>query len=221
MRAYRRLGGIGYILAFILYVIPLVYVYIVAAILVAIALIMMGRDTDQRLFTITGVLMTLVAMDLAWAIFAMALRIPAGFLMRDALALTSMIAEIASHFRASRIFQNTWFKVAGWLRVIALIIAIPVVTWSVGVGNILRYILAFIPYMAAILAIYIRSWSFIIVAILGIPAVIFSVIAFFTIPEDGRYDERGLLPTTASAISRRSLKGSIKAYIGWIFFRGV
>jgi len=155
-RAYKWVGGIGYVLTFI----P--YVNFVASILVAIAWIMMGRDKDQRLFTVTGILMILVfisSIAFAGAVFAMAPGIlasiptmegapPLGLLKNvlahlkimvalavamAALALATVIAEIAAHFRASRIFQSTWFKVGGWLRVggvIGLIIAMPVAIWS-------------------------------------------------------------------------------------------
>ncbi|RLI38443.1 hypothetical protein DRO64_11675, partial [Candidatus Bathyarchaeota archaeon] len=79
-RAYKWLGGIGYILTFI----P--YVNFVAAILVAIAWIMMGKDTDQKLFTLTGILMILVfvfSIIFVGAIFAMAPGILAGIPMME------------------------------------------------------------------------------------------------------------------------------------------
>lgn len=209
-RAYKWVGGIGYVLTFI----P--YVNFVAAILVAVAWIMMGKDVDQRLFTVTGILMILVfifSIAFAGAIFAMAPGILAGPMMEGApplgllknilahlkivvalvlamaaLAIATVIAEIASHFRASRIFQSTWFKVGGWLRVggvIGLIIAIPVAFWRVFQ---MRGILAgMMPRTAteAVFGILIGMfWPLILVAILGILATIFSAIAFFTIPEE-------------------------------------
>ena len=144
-RAYKWLGGIGYILMLI----P--YVNFIALILIAIAWIMMGRDTEQRLFTVTGILMIIAfAMSIAavGVIFTAipgllpgAARPPTGVppteylkkafafvgplvaigLAMVIIGLASLIAEIASHFRASGIFQNTWFKVGGWLRIATIV----------------------------------------------------------------------------------------------------
>ncbi|RLG03938.1 MAG: hypothetical protein DRN54_02040, partial [Thaumarchaeota archaeon] len=50
-RTYKWLGGIGYILTFI----P--YVNFVSFILIAVAWIMMGRDTREKMFTALGILM--------------------------------------------------------------------------------------------------------------------------------------------------------------------
>ena len=59
-RTYKWLGGIGYILTLI----P--YANLAALILTAIAWIMMGRDTKQTLFTVTGILMIITfAMNIA------------------------------------------------------------------------------------------------------------------------------------------------------------
>ena len=156
-RAYKWLGGIGYILTLI----P--YVNFIALILTAIAWIMMGRDTKQTLFTVTGILMIIAfAMSIAaiGAIFTaipgiipgvmrQPTEIPPPEFLKETLAfagifvaigvaaaavgLASLIAEIASHFRASGIFQNTWFKVGGWLRIatiIVAVIAIPIIIFT-------------------------------------------------------------------------------------------
>ena len=50
-RTYKWLGGIGYILSFV----P--YVNFVSSILVAIAWILMGKDTREKVFTVLGILM--------------------------------------------------------------------------------------------------------------------------------------------------------------------
>ena len=214
-RVYKWLGGIGYILTLI----P--YVNFIALILIAITWIMMGRDTQQRIFTVTGILMIIAfAMSIAvvGAIFATVGAIftaipgaarpptevlPPEFLKKilafagiyvaigvaaAAVGLASLIAEIASHFRASGIFQNTWFKVGGWLRiatVIMVVIAIPVmILTAMSVPGGLKGVL---PSMAAgnIFALFVKMlWPLLIAGILGLLATIFSIVAFFTIPEE-------------------------------------
>jgi len=211
-RAYKWLGGIGYILTLI----P--YVNFIALILIAIAWIMMGRDTEQRLFTVTGILMIIAfAMSIAavGVIFTAipgllpgAARPPTGIppteylkkvfafvgpliaigLAMVVIGLASLIAEIASHFRASGIFQNTWFKVGGWLRIatiIMVVIAIPVmILTAMSIPGALKGVL---PSMAAgnIFALFVKMlWPLLIAGILGLLAMIFSIIAFFTIPEE-------------------------------------
>ena len=207
-RAYKWIGGIGYALSFI----P--YVNLAAAILVAIAWIMMGIDTDQKLFTVTGILMIPVSyfsMIFAGGVFATASRIltdrgpPPRFLesilalpkvviiLASALtataltALAAIIAEIISHFRASRIFQSTWFKVGGWLRVagiIGLIIAVSMAVWSaLQTGGTLAGMMLRTATEAVFGILMGMFWPLILFAILGILATIFSAIAFFTIPE--------------------------------------
>ena len=211
-RAYKWLGGIGYILMLI----P--YVNFIALILVAIAWIMMGRDTKQTLFTTTGILMVIMfAMSIAVAgvFFAMipgfmpgVMQPPAeippmeslrkifaftGILMAIGLAtviigLAELIAEIASHFRASKIFQNTWFKVGGWLRIatiIVAVIAIPIMIFTVMSAP--EMFKGLLPGMMAgnIFILLMRIlWPILIAAILGLLATVFSIIAFFTIPEE-------------------------------------
>jgi len=211
-RAYKWLGGIGYILMLI----P--YVNFIALILIAIAWIMMGRDTKQTLFTVTGILMIIMfAMSIAvvGVLFTMipgfmpgTMRPPAEvppmeFLKKifaftgifvaigltlAIIGLAELIAEIASHFRASKIFQNTWFKVGGWLRIATIImavIAIPIMILTVmSAPEMFRGIL---PSMMVgnIFALIMRIlWPMLIAAILGLLATIFSIIAFFTIPEE-------------------------------------
>ena len=211
-RAYKWLGGIGYILTLI----P--YVNFIALILIAIAWIMMGKDTEQRLFTVTGILMIIAfAMSIAvvGVIFAAipgllpgAARPPTGIppteylrkvfafvgpliaigLAMAVIGLASLIAEIASHFRASGIFQNTWFKVGGWLRIAAIImvvIAIPVmILTAMSIPGALKEVL---PSMAAgnVFALFVKMlWPLLVAGILGLLAMIFSIIAFFTIPEE-------------------------------------
>jgi len=213
-RTYKWLGGIGYILTLI----P--YANLAALILTAIAWIMMGRDTKQTLFTVTGILMIITfAMNIAalGAIFTAIPEIipgvtrhpteipPPEFLKKPlafakifvpigvaaaAVGLASLIAEIASHFRASRIFQNTWFKVGGWLRIatiIVAVIAIPIIIFmamsraetlkGVPPNMMTKNIFTFMLFTGIL-------WPILIALILGLLATVFSIVAFFTIPEE-------------------------------------
>lgn len=212
-RTYKWLGGIGYILQFV----P--YVNAVSSILVAIAWILMGRDTKENIFTVLGILMLVMfALSIgfiAWMILSlMAMGFTVGAMTMPgmmqpgqilgqlwgiiafaiiilALALISFILDIVAHFRAGRIFDNRWFRLAGWMRIgliIALVIAIPLIIFSIisaGPG-----ILSSLPaptqfsFGAILSVLFSILWPLTIVFIVGLLAIIFSIIAFFTIPEE-------------------------------------
>ena len=216
-RAYKWLGGIGYILMLI----PVPYVFLIALILIAIAWIMMGRDTKQTLFTVTGILMVIAfALSIAviGAIFATVGAIftaipgatrpptevpPSEFLKKilafagiyvaivvaaAVIGLASLIAEIASHFRASKIFQSTWFKVGGWLRIatiIMIVIAIPIIIFTaMSIPGALKGTLPSMMAKNIFMLFTSILWPMLIMLILGLLATIFSIVAFFTIPEE-------------------------------------
>ena len=153
-RTYKWLGGIGYILSFI----P--YVNAISLILVAVAWIMMGRDTREKVFTALGILLIILfaaSIIIVLAIFASIFAlIPVGMMAPRAapftglgallgtmiavavvvlaIALAVLFLDVIAHFRAARIFNSRWFKLGGWLRVatiIALVISIPVIAFSV------------------------------------------------------------------------------------------
>ena len=211
-RAYKWLGGIGYILMLI----P--YVNFIALILIAIAWIMMGRDTKQTLFTVTGILMIIAfAMSIAAVgimftaipglipgaaqpptgvppteylkrVFAFVGPLVAIGLAMAVLGLASLIAEIASHFRASKIFQSTWFKVGGWLRIatiIMVVIAIPIIIFTaMSIPGALKGTLPSMMTKNVFMLFTSILWPILIVLILGLLATVFSIVAFFTIPEE-------------------------------------
>jgi hypothetical protein len=66
-RPYRWLGGVGYILGLV----P--YIGLISLIPIAVAWILMGRDTRERIFTILGILMvitySLAIAFAAWLVF--------------------------------------------------------------------------------------------------------------------------------------------------------
>ncbi len=205
-KSYKWVGGIGYLLSFI----P--YVNIVSWIVVAIAWILMGRDTREKLFTATGILMIItfvLGLGFLALIFVMlpglALLMPGamtgrpsfqffknlGHLMAFAvvglilavIAIITVILEIASHFRAGRVFDNTWFKLSGWFRIfsiVAAVISIPLIIISAANLGILAATASGPSIFASILSLF---WPIIIVAIIALLSTIFSIVAFFTIPE--------------------------------------
>ena len=211
-RAYKWLGGIGYILMLI----P--YANLAALILTAIAWIMMGRDTKQTLFTVTGILMIITfAMSIAAVgtiftaipgiipgVMRQPTEIPPPEFLKETLAfagifvaigvaaaavgLASLIAEIASHFRASKIFQSTWFKVGGWLRIatiIMIVIAIPIIIFTaMSIPGALKGVLPSMMAKNVFMLFTSILWPMLIVLILGLLATVFSIVAFFTIPEE-------------------------------------
>ncbi len=211
-RTYKWLGGIGYILSFI----P--YVSVVSSILVAIAWIMMGKDTREKIFTVLGILLIVLfaagialAITMFASIFALlpmgapapgaipftrlgaffGALIAAGVAIL-ALAIAVFVVDIIAHFRAARIFDNKWFKLGGWFRigaVIALAISIPLMAITI-LSMGLQGILSQMPPGGFPLGILFSIlWPLIIVLILSLLATIFSIIAFFTIPEEAPQPE--------------------------------
>ena len=205
-KSYKWVGGIGYLLSFI----P--YVNVIAWIVVAIAWILMGRDTREKIFTATGILM-IIAFALGVSFLALilvmlpslALLMPGSMTGRPPLqsfknlshlmafaimglilagiAIVTAILEIISHFRAGRIFNNTWFKLAGWFRIFSIVaaaISIPLIIMSVANLAVLATTAPGPSVFASILSLF---WPIIIVAIIALLSTIFSIVAFFTIPE--------------------------------------
>jgi len=211
-RTYKWLGGIGYILTFI----P--YVNFVSFILIAVAWIMMGRDTREKMFTALGILMivffaasislVIIAFSFLWTLIPMTMP---GFPMQPGgeiqpimpgpfiwgiliaavillvLSIVIVIIDIIAHLRAGTIFDNKWFKIGGWLRVaviVSLAIAIPLIIISLSSAGILGALGAIRPETMPFHVLLSFLWPVAIVVILSLLATIFSIIAFFTIPEE-------------------------------------
>lgn len=211
-RTYKWLGGIGYILTFI----P--YVNFVSFILIAVAWIMMGRDTREKMFTALGILMivffaasislVIIAFSFLWTLIPMTMP---GFPMQPGgeiqpimpgpfiwgiliaavillvLGIVIVIIDIIAHLRAGTIFDNKWFKIGGWLRVaviVSLAIAIPLIIISLSSAGILGALGAIRPETMPFHVLLSFLWPVAIVVILSLLATIFSIIAFFTIPEE-------------------------------------
>ena len=203
-RSYRIIGGIGYILSLI----P--FVTFVGIILTAIAWIMAGGDTRQGVFKATGILMiiTLIA-SVAMIIIAPfsipflgmgGVRRPAalprlssllGFvgiilaiaIIVSVIAFVTFILELISHFRAASVYENKWFKWGGWLRIIGiilLVIMIPVIFFtapSMITPSLPKAGYGIPAALSGILGLVLIPG---IVILIG---VIFSAVAFFTIPQ--------------------------------------
>lgn len=211
-RTYKWLGGIGYILTFI----P--YVNFVSFILIAVAWIMMGRDTREKMLTALGILMivlfaatistVIIAFSFLWTFMPMMMP---GFPMQPgsemgpmrlgsfiwviliavaillALGIATVILDIIAHFRAGMIFDNKWFRIGGWLRIaviISLAIAIPLIIISLASAGILGALGTIRPGAMPFHILLSFLWPITIVAILSLLATIFSIIGFFTIPEE-------------------------------------
>lgn len=205
-RSYKWIGGIGYILTFI----P--YANFVSSLITSIAWILMGKETREKIFTATGVLMIItfaltigiVALILT-ALPSLTLLIPSQLtgpplqlfqrighiltpiliigLILAGVAIVAAVLEIVSHFKAGKIFNNTWFRLGGWFRIgliIAVVISIPLIVMSA--TNILA-LGAVSPGAAVLGTIFSILWPLIIVVIVGLLSIIFSIVAFFTIPE--------------------------------------
>lgn len=215
-RTYKWLGGIGYILEFV----P--YVSFISSILVAIAWILMGRDTREKIFTVLGVLMLVMFISaiafIIWLFFSFMMvaymavpgaLAPGGMsaaigqilsqissliiagLVIAGLAIAVFILDIIAHLRAGKIFDNKWFKIAGWMRVIliiAVVIAIPLTVFMIlSAGPNLLSKMLMLPefsYGAIVPLLLTIFWPLLIVLIFSLLATIFSIIAFFTIPEE-------------------------------------
>lgn len=206
-RSYKWVGGIGYLLSFI----P--YANYVSSIVVAVAWILMGRDTREKIFTATGILMMItfiLGIGILVSIFLMMPLLISGLMMGETpfgfdglsqlialgilalilivLAIVVVILEIVSHFRAGNMFGNTWFKVGGWLRIITIIsavISIPLIIINI-ISNITALITTvpgFAPGPEVLMSLLSLLWPLIIVGILLLLSIIFSIVAFFTIPE--------------------------------------
>jgi len=203
-RPYRWLGGIGYILGLI----P--YIGLISPILIAIAWILMGRDTREGVFTILGVLMVItcsLAIALAaWLILpliwplapwrmggahgipAQLLGIVIVILLLAGLATASFILDIIAHFRAGRIFNSRWFRAAGWARIILAVALIAVIAFMALtiISAVPRPLPAIPPLLEApyaAFALFIALfWPLAIALLIDLLAIIFSIVAFFTIP---------------------------------------
>ena len=204
-RSYKWIGGIGYILALI----P--YANVVSSILIAIAWIMMGRDTREKVFTITGIF-TLILFALTLGLMGVLISAMPSLMMLQGLSGSSLlkpfqvlgglltvlfaviaiavgvgiaafVLEIISHFKAAKIFDNNWFKLGGWFRIgiaIALAISIPLVIASISS----LALTAPSPGPAVLGLLLSVLWPIIIVVIVAFLSTIFSIIAFFTMPEE-------------------------------------
>ncbi|MDJ0269146.1 MAG: hypothetical protein NXY59_01095 [Aigarchaeota archaeon] len=197
--AYKWLGGIGYILMLI----P--FANIIAPILVGIAWILMGRDVQRGVMIAAGVLIIIiyvVAIGVVLSPPMMLTSMLGGFV--DPTALSSLflivgplmivlallgfiagILEIAANFSAASTLNVKWFRYAGWMRIIAIILALIFV--AVMISSIMSFLREPILTQAPPTTFPIAPGVFwamliglIIVALIG---VIFTIIGFFSVPE--------------------------------------
>ena len=218
-RACKWLGGIGYILGFVPYVSFISSILIAVAwilmgrdlrerIFTILGVLMLTTYVLAIALIIWLILIFLpvtftgamaVAPDtttMSWRMgeafgrfFAQLLGMVVAGLVLVGLAIASFILDIVSHFRAGKIFDNRWFKIAGWMRIIlaiAMVIAIPLTVFMIlSAGPGMLSSMPSEPFYGAIMPLLLTAlWPILIVLVVSLLAIIFSIIAFFTIPEE-------------------------------------
>jgi len=203
--AVKTLGGVGYVLALI----PLVN--IVSPILIGLAWLRMGSATGQGVFRRAGifmiasfvVLIALLAMlstlllpllgvimgfgagdlssilsalnlfgsgPLAFGLLGSVFALLGLALVAVIVTIIAFVLELVSHFRAAGLFGNKWFRWGGWMRIMAVTLTVAVIgfMFAAGGSRSLDIVSAsFLPIIPASIA--------------GFLAIIFSIIAFFTL----------------------------------------
>jgi hypothetical protein len=204
----KTLGGVGYVLALI----PLVNV--VSPILIGMAWLRMGSATGQGVFRRAGifmiasfvVLIALLAMlstlllpllgvimgfgtgdlssilsalnlfgssPLAFGLLGSAFALLGLALVAIVVTIIAFVLELVSHFRAAGLFDNKWFRWGGWMRIVAVALTVAVIGFIFATGgsrSLDAVSASFLPIIPASIA--------------GFLAIIFSIIAFFTLIEE-------------------------------------
>ncbi|MCL7383113.1 MAG: hypothetical protein LZ172_02455 [Thaumarchaeota archaeon] len=100
------------------------------------------------------------------------------------LAIVEWILELVSHFRAATVYNVKWFRRAGWMRIVTIIVAIIVIALFILSALSIGLSPAFFTTPSEILnLISLYMVGLIIPGILGLLSLIFSAISFFSIPE--------------------------------------
>jgi hypothetical protein len=201
----KTLGGVGYVLALI----PLVNV--VSPILIGMAWLRMGSATGQGVFRRAGifmiasfvVLIALLAMlstlllgvimgfgtgdlssilsalnlfgssPLAFGLLGSAFALLGLALVAIVVTIIAFVLELVSHFKAAGLFDNKWFRWGGWMRIVAVALTVAVIGFIFATGgsrSLDAVSASFLPIIPASIA--------------GFLAIIFSIIAFFTLIEE-------------------------------------
>lgn len=111
------------------------------------------------------------------------------------LGLVEWILELVSHFRAASIFNVKWFRRAGWMRIITVIVAVIVIISFVFIALSASFYMSFFTMPSDIFNILgIFMLGIAGIAILGLLSLIFSAVSFFSIPEAQRERAPPYLP---------------------------
>lgn len=98
--------------------------------------------------------------------------------------LVAFILELISHFRAASVYGVKWFRRAGLMRIATIVITIIILAVIFYLVMTAPFYTSFFMQPESILSVIIGYLSLILIpAIFGLISVIFSAIAFFTIPE--------------------------------------
>lgn len=194
MEKYRWFGGIGYILL----IVP--YVNVASWALAGLGWLLLGRRFDQRLFRATGALMLVMSPLQAIGLIALLPLLatpphtsttmfgelsPAALipilgvaLIVVIIAIMLLVFEILSHFRAAALFRSRWFNIAGWLRILTIIVAL--VALPLTFIAVLKAMIAMggIPEQLSVELAFSMFWPLIAAVSAGITSCITSAIAF-------------------------------------------
>ncbi|MCS7133453.1 MAG: hypothetical protein NZ921_01440 [Candidatus Caldarchaeum sp.] len=93
------------------------------------------------------------------------------------LGLTTIVLELVSHFRAADVFRSAWFRRAGWLRIITIILIVVFVVGLVvlGLTSPLTLMVMGEEFLGGAMLLFALP-----LIIVGLLSSIFSAVAFFT-----------------------------------------
>lgn len=106
--------------------------------------------------------------------------------------LVGWVLELVSHFRAASVYNVKWFKRAGWMRIITVIVAVIVIASLMFFAFSTAFLTEIPSRIFNLMSIYLST--LVILGILGLISIVFSAISFFSIPEATREPEERYLP---------------------------
>ncbi len=219
-RSYKWLGGIGYILLMIPFVNLVGYILVGIAWIMAGADVKQGLFKATGIIMIItmvlgGVMIALWFPTISYLMSGLSFGEPPSFVppkmleeflgaiglflvlgaVMAVLGLVEWILELVSHFRAASVYNVKWFRRAGWMRIITIIIAIIVIAALIFLVFSTTFLTSFFTEPSGIFNIMsIYLLVLIVPGLLGLISIIFSAISFFSIPEVEREPRRWYPP---------------------------
>ena len=218
-RSYKWLGGIGYILLMIPFVNLVGYILVGIAWIMAGTDVKQGLFKATGIIMIitmvlSGVMIALFFPTITYLMSGLPFGEPSSFVpprmfeeffgaiglflilgaVMAVLGLIEWILELVSHFRAASVYNVKWFRRAGWMRIITVIIAIIVIAALIFLAFSTSFFTSFFTEPSGIFNLYTYMLALIIPGLLGLISIIFSAISFFSIPEIERESQRWYPP---------------------------